>query len=85
MPCSDVKVSGWTNVFYSQAFAKADLIGGIGGMLIGGYLIEKFGKKRMIGIYFSLIILLVVALITLKMYWNSTAFIYGFIIRLVPE
>ena len=34
----------------------------------------------MIGIYFSLIILLVVALITLKMYWNSTAFIYGFII-----
>ena len=49
-------------------------------MLIGGYLIEKFGKKRMIGIYFSLIILLVVALITLKVYWNSTAFIYGFII-----
>ena len=49
-------------------------------MLIGGYLIEKFGKKRMIGIYFSLIILLVVALITLKIYWNSTAFIYGFII-----
>ena len=80
LPLFAVKVSGWTNVSYSQAFATADLIGGIGGMLIGGYLIEKFGKKRMIGIYFSLIILLVVALITLKMYWNSTAFIYGFII-----
>ena len=80
LPLFAVKVSGWTNVSYSRAFAMADLIGGIGGMLIGGYLIERFGKKRMISLYFVLIVLLVVALITLKTYWTSTAFVYGFVV-----
>ncbi len=80
LPLFAVKVSGWTNVFYSQVFATADLIGGISGMLIGGYLIEKFGKKRMIGIYFFLIIGIVIALSFLKTYWTTTAFMYGFIV-----
>ena len=77
LPLFAVKVSGWTNVSYSRAFATADLIGG---MLIGGYLIERFGKKRMISLYFVLITLLVVALITLKTYWTSTAVVYGFVV-----
>ncbi len=75
-----VKVSGWTNVFYSQAFATADLIGGIGGMLIGGLLIEKFGKKRMISIYFLLLISEIIILIVAHRYWRNTTFIYSFII-----
>ncbi|MEY4539694.1 MAG: hypothetical protein RLZZ306_1451 [Bacteroidota bacterium] len=62
LPIFAVKITGWTNVKYSQVFATADLIGGILGMLAGGYLIEKFGKKRMINIYFLLIISLVIAL-----------------------
>ena len=80
LPLFTVKISGWTNVFYSQAFATADLIGGIGGMFIGGYLIERFGKKRMINIYFFLIIGIASALIFSKTYWTDTPFIYGFII-----
>ena len=75
-----VNVSGWTNVFYSQAFATADLIGGIGGMVIGGYLIERFGKKRMINIYFIFIIAIITTLVLSKMYWTNTPFMYGFII-----
>ena len=80
LPLFAVNVSGWTNVFYSQAFATADLIGGVGGMLLGGYLIERFGKKRMIGLYFLGIIALVSGLIFLQTYWTDTAFLYGFII-----
>ncbi len=80
LPLFTIKVTGWTNVSYSRAFATADLIGGIGGIFLGGLLIERFGKKRMIGIYFLLIILITTGLAALQPYWTSSPFIYGFII-----
>ncbi|NIJ55004.1 MFS transporter [Dyadobacter arcticus] len=80
LPIFAVKITGWTNTLYSQAFATADLIGGIAGLLMGGYLIERFGKKRMIGIYFFLIMLITSALILSKSYWENSTFLYGFII-----
>ena len=80
LPIFAVKITGWTNVIYSQAFATADLVGGIVGMLAGGYLIEKFGKKRMINIYFLLIISLVLALNFAGTYWQNTNMLYSFII-----
>ncbi|MCE7067026.1 MFS transporter [Dyadobacter sp. CY326] len=80
LPIFAVKITGWTNTLYSQAFATADLIGGIAGLLIGGYLIERFGKKRMIGIYFFLIMSITSALILSKSLWENSTFLYGFII-----
>ena len=80
LPLFTVKVSGWTNISYSRAFATADLIGGIGGIFLGGWLIERFGKKRMIGVFFLLIILITASLALLKPYWANSPFIYGFII-----
>lgn len=80
LPLFAVKITGWTNTLYSQAFATADLIGGIAGLLIGGYLIERFGKKRMIGIYFFLIMLITSALVLSKSLWENSTFLYGFII-----
>ena len=80
LPIFAVKVSGWTNVFYSQVFATADLIGGIGGMLLGGYLIERFGKKQMINGYFILIMGLTATLIFSTTLWTNTPFLYGFIV-----
>lgn len=80
LPLFAVNVSGWTNVSYSQAFATADLIGGVSGILLGGVLIERFGKKRMISFYFLGIIGVTLALIWLADYWTNSAFVYGFII-----
>lgn len=80
LPIFAVKIIGWTNLMYSQAFATADLIGGIIGMLVGGYLIEKFGKKRMINIYFLLIVLLVIALEFVGASWKNNNMLNGFII-----
>ena len=80
LPIFTVKELGWTNISYSQFYATSSLIGGIGGMLIGGILIDKFGKMRMINIYFLGMVLITAALAFLKTYWISTTFIYGFMI-----
>ncbi|MDQ3141908.1 MAG: MFS transporter [Bacteroidota bacterium] len=80
LPIFTVKALGWTDLSYSQFFATASLIGGIAGMLIGGILIDKFGKIRMMNIYFFLLILLTAGLAFLKMYWVNTWFISGFMV-----
>ncbi len=80
IPIFTVQELGWTAQAYSQFYATASLIGGIGGMLIGGILIDKFGKIRMLNIYFFLLILLTSGLAFLKMYWPDILFISGFMI-----
>ncbi|MBL0105421.1 MAG: MFS transporter [Bacteroidetes bacterium] len=80
LPIFTVKELGWTNVAYSQFFATAKLMGGIGGMLIGGYLIDRFGKKQMMSVYFILMILLTASFAYMKASWANTSFIYTFMI-----
>lgn len=80
LPIFTVQELGWTNITYSQFFATASLIGGIGGMLIGGFLIDKFGKKRMLNIYFAVLITLNIILALFKTYWIHSWFISTFMI-----
>lgn len=80
LPIFTVKALGWTDVAYSQFFATASLIGGIGGMLIGGILIDRFGKKRMMNIYLFTLIGLTSAFVFLESYWVNTWFISIFMI-----
>ncbi len=49
-------------------------------MIIGGFLIDYFGKVKMISIYMSLLILLVAAMSFLKSFWQNEVFVTGFII-----
>ncbi len=78
LPIFTVQELGWTNVSYSQFYSRSTLIGGIGGMVFGGILIDKFGKKRMMNIYFILMIFLTACLSFLKTAWSDTVFISGF-------
>lgn len=80
LPIFTVKELHWTNLAYSNFFATASLIGGIGGMLLGGILIDTFGKKRMINIYFFTLIILTLGFAFLKMYWVNAWFISTFMI-----
>ena len=80
LPIFAVRISGWTDVYYSRTFAVADLTGGIMGIFLGGLLLERFGKKRMIYIYFTLIISESLILIFFSKYWTTVPFIYGFIV-----
>lgn len=52
LPIFTVKELGWTNTDYAQYYSTAKIIGGISGMIIGGILIDKFGKKKMLNFYF---------------------------------
>ncbi|MEP7163329.1 MAG: MFS transporter [Ferruginibacter sp.] len=80
IPIFTVQALGWTDQAYSQFYSTASLIGGIGGMLIGGVLIDRFGKKRMLNIYFFLLVVLTSSLAFMKMYWVNSWFISGFMI-----
>jgi PAT family beta-lactamase induction signal transducer AmpG len=80
LPVFTVQHLGWTDTHYSQIFATANLIGGILGMFIGGALIDFFGKIRMMTIYLSVFILLILSMSFLKIYWANELFITGFII-----
>jgi PAT family beta-lactamase induction signal transducer AmpG len=49
-------------------------------MIIGGFLIDYFGKVKMIAVYLSLLILLVASMSFLKSFWINELFVTGFII-----
>jgi PAT family beta-lactamase induction signal transducer AmpG len=80
LPVFTVQRLGWTDTHYSQIFATANLIAGVLGMFIGGALIDFFGKIRMMTIYLSVFILLILTMSFLKIYWTNELFVTGFII-----
>jgi len=80
LPIFTVKALNWTDLEYSKFFSTASLIGGIGGMLLGGILIEKYGKIRMLNFYYFLLIVLTLSLSLSSVYWEKFLFIGGFMI-----
>ena len=80
LPVFTVQGLGWADTHYSQIFATANLISGIGGMIIGGFLIDYFGKVKMISIYLALLIVLIGIMSFLNVYWQNDVFVMGFII-----
>ena len=79
-PIFTVQALGWTDKLYAQYFSTASLTGGITGMLIGGLLIVRFGKIRMLGIYCILFIILSSVLVLAKAYWIHKGFITAFMV-----
>jgi PAT family beta-lactamase induction signal transducer AmpG len=80
LPVFTVQGLGWADTDYSQIFATANLISGVLGMIIGGFLIDYFGKVKMISVYLGSLIILVSAMAFLKDLWQNDLFVAGFII-----
>jgi MFS transporter, PAT family, beta-lactamase induction signal transducer AmpG len=84
LPVFTVQELGWADTQYSQIFATGNLISGLLGMFVGGFLIDYFGKVKMLSMYLITLIIIVSLLSFLKIFWmNETfmmAFIFGFYI-----
>ena len=80
LPVFTVQGLNWTAETYSNYFATASLIGGLCGMVIGGILIDRFGKIRMMNIYFFTVILLTIGFVVSKPYWPNHSLMVGFMI-----
>lgn len=77
-PIFTIQALGWSNQDYSSVYAATSIVGGILGMLVGGILLERFGKIRMLSIYLVLLILLTAILAFSENSWNHSYFIKGY-------
>ncbi|RKD92133.1 MFS transporter [Mangrovibacterium diazotrophicum] len=78
LPVFTVQKLGWTDIEYAHVFATTKLAGGILGMFIGGAMIDRFGKIRMMVLYAFALVALLMAMSLLSLYWSNATFITGF-------
>jgi len=69
---------GWTNSTFTQISSITMVVAGIFGMFVGGILIDSFGEKRMLTIYFSVFILLLIGMGLFENYWVNDTIIFSF-------
>jgi len=78
LPVFTIQEAGWTNEGYSTIFSIINIISGVLGMVAGGFLADRFGKRRMISIYLVAFVAVFVSMVLLKSYWNHEFVITGF-------
>jgi len=79
-PIFSVQELGWTNTAFSQIFSVANIIAGVLGMFIGGYLVDYFGKMKMLVSYLAIIAVLIGVFAFSGNLWDNVIFIYVFIV-----
>ena len=79
-PIFTIQALGWSNQEYSSVYAATSLAGGVIGMLAGGWLLDRFGRIRMLSIYLALLIVLTVVLAFSESMWSQSYFIEGYML-----
>lgn len=79
IPIFTVKNLNWTDEEYSQVYSAASLFAGVLGMFLGGYLIDHFGRIRMLSVYYLLLILLTGGMAYYEVHWLESHFTTAFI------
>jgi MFS transporter, PAT family, beta-lactamase induction signal transducer AmpG len=70
-PVFTIQEAGWTNEHYSHIFSTVNIVSGLLGMVAGGFLSDRFGKRRMISIYLIVLVVVITGMVLLKSFWNS--------------
>ncbi|HSK11747.1 MAG TPA: MFS transporter [Phnomibacter sp.] len=74
LPIFTIQGLGWNNVFYSNIYSTTYLVGGILGMLTGGFIISRLGVVRMLqGVLFAAGIMVVFAAFANALWKSSSA------------
>ncbi|REE24765.1 PAT family beta-lactamase induction signal transducer AmpG [Winogradskyella pacifica] len=80
LPIFTIQELGWTNTSFSEVFAITSIIAGVLGMFVGGYLVDYFGKLKMLMYYLTFITILIVVFAFSTNLWSNTTVMYGFIL-----
>ncbi|MBT8294973.1 MAG: MFS transporter [Gramella sp.] len=82
LPIFSIQELGWTNTYFSNVLSITAVIGGFLGMFIGGYLVDHFGKIKMLTVYLILVTSVIAVFAFLTSLWNimfvSIAFILAY-------
>lgn len=79
-PIFSIQELGWSNTTFSQVFSITSIIAGFLGMFIGGYLVDYFGKIKMLTLYLGIIPAVIILFAFSTHLWTNTAIMYGFIL-----
>jgi MFS transporter, PAT family, beta-lactamase induction signal transducer AmpG len=80
LPIFTIQEIGWNNVFYSEIFSSSNLVGGIIGMVIGGFVIQRFGIVFLIQASLFLAALIAVSMALSTSIWDNSSFVSAFIV-----
>lgn len=79
LPLFTIQELGWDNIFYSKIYSTSNLAGGIAGMFIGAFVIQRYGIIRLIQGSLSLTVLIAVIMTFLTPQWENVKLVIGFI------
>lgn len=80
LPIVTVQELGWSDTAYANAFAVANLISGLVGMVVAGALVDFFGKVRMMKVFLVGLTVTVLAMSLAAGRWGTPGVVFAFII-----
>jgi len=80
LPIFTIQELGWTNTSFSEVFSITTIIGGFLGMFIGGYLVDYFGKIKMLTLYLAILTVIIAGFAFVTDLWSNNIAIYTFIL-----
>lgn len=80
LPIFSIQELGWTNSYFSNILSITTVIGGFLGMLVGGYLVDYYGKIKMLSLYLILLTSVIAIFAFMTNLWGSIFVIISFIL-----